>query len=101
MLNAFLPVMPTHEAHHDDDVTPRLLRSTSSRLVHSNQGRIKLKYRFFIIKKKKKCRTGGAILLIYWIYFLPVFSLLHLFLIHLKEHRLLNCVCRHRTRQMM
>jgi hypothetical protein len=50
----FLPEMPTDEPHRDDDVTPRSLHSTSSRLVHSNQGKIKLKYRFFIIKKKKR-----------------------------------------------
>jgi hypothetical protein len=49
----FLPEMPTDEPHRDDDVTPRSLHSTSSRLVHSNQGRIKLKYWFFIIKKKE------------------------------------------------
>jgi hypothetical protein len=108
---SFLPFsteMPTHEPHRDDDVTPRSLHSTSSRLVHSNQGRIKLKYRFFIIKKRNA--TGGAILLIYWDLF--CFRLLNflnieqvsyiLFFTHLKEHRLLNCACRHsRTRQMM
>jgi hypothetical protein len=50
----FLPEMPTDEPHRDDDVTPRSLHSTSSRPVHCNQGRIKLKYWFFIIKKKKR-----------------------------------------------
>ncbi len=40
-------ILPTHEEPPGHDVTPRLLRCASSRLVHCNQGRIKLKYRFF------------------------------------------------------